>query len=244
VANTTITALASCPQEQRLAVLVELIHSELEFRLRGGEVARVEDYLRRYPEIAAWEAVVADLLTAEFRQRRRFDPSHNGEDYHQRFPDHATLLNRLIQEAAAPESTEIRTKGTEPPAGYRPDETRAAGVSLEDYELLEVLGQGGMGEVYRSRDPSLGRDLALKVLRPELHGHPEAEARFEQEARITGSLQHPGIVPVHALGRLADGRLYFTMKVVRGRTLAEILHDSGQRGPEQQAETLAVFEKV
>ena len=107
-------------------------------------------------------------------------------------------------------------------------------LDLRDYELLEQLGSGGMGEVYRSRDPGLGRDLALKVLRPELQGNREAEQRFEQEARITGSLQHPGIVPVYNLGRLPDGRLYFTMKVVRGRTFADILRQAGERTPERR----------
>ena len=94
------------------------------------------------------------------------------------------------------------------------------GLDLRDYQLLGRLGQGGMGEVYLSRDPGLGRDLALKVLRPERQGDREAVFRFEQEARITGALQHPGVVPVHNLGRLPDGRMYFTMKVVRGQTFA------------------------
>jgi serine/threonine-protein kinase len=118
------------------------------------------------------------------------------------------------------------------------------GLDLRDYELLDTLGRGGMGEVYRSRDPGLGRDLALKVLRPERQGDRRAEQRFEQEARITGSLQHPGIVPVYNLGRLPDGRLYFTMKVVRGETFAEVLHRRGPRTPERRAADLAVFEKV
>src|SRR5205807_7657611 len=100
----------------------------------------------------------------------------------------------------------------------------AVALDLRDYALLDRVGHGGMGEVYRGKDPALGRDLAVKVLRPELRGHPDAEHRFQQEARINGLLQHPSIVPVHNLGRLPDGRLYFTMKLVRGRTLAELLN--------------------
>src|SRR5262249_27348049 len=112
------------------------------------------------------------------------------------------------------------------------------------YRLLERLGSGGMGEVYLSCDPGLDRVLALKVLRAEWQGDPEMERRFQAEARITGSLQHPAIVPVHNLGRLPDGRLYFTMKVVRGRTFADMLAEPGASAAEQQGARLGGFASV
>jgi tetratricopeptide (TPR) repeat protein len=107
------------------------------------------------------------------------------------------------------------------------------------HALFECIGVGGMGEVYRCGDDALKRDLAIKVLKPELRGDADAEERFLREARLTGALQHPGIVPVHNLGRLADGRLFYTMKLVRGRTLADLLRDEPD-GPD----LLAVVEKV
>jgi tetratricopeptide (TPR) repeat protein len=82
-----------------------------------------------------------------------------------------------------------------------------------------------MGVIWKGRDPHLGRDLAIKVLKGELAGKPTAEQRFVEEAQVGGQLQHPGIVPVHDLGRLADGRPYFAMKLVKGRTLADLLAD-------------------
>src|SRR5262249_37770778 len=112
------------------------------------------------------------------------------------------------------------------------------------YRLLERLGSGGMGEVYLSCDPGLDRVLALKVLRAEWQGNPDMERRFQAEARITGSLQHPAIVPVHNLGRLPDGRLYFTMKVVRGRTFADLLAEPGASAAEQHGVRLHIFEQV
>lgn len=81
------------------------------------------------------------------------------------------------------------------------------------------LGAGGMGEVVRVFDPRLRRHLALKTLRAELGVLPEVLGRFTDEAQTTAQLQHPGIVPVHGSGTLPDGRPYFTMPEVRGRSL-------------------------
>src|SRR5204862_539402 len=88
------------------------------------------------------------------------------------------------------------------------------------YLLLGDIGRGGMGVVLRGRDPELGRELALKVLLAESAGRPEVEQRFREEAQIGGQLQHPGVVPVYELGRFEDGRPFFTMKLVKGVTLA------------------------
>jgi eukaryotic-like serine/threonine-protein kinase len=86
------------------------------------------------------------------------------------------------------------------------------------YRLLELVGQGGMGAVYRAHDISLDRDVALKVLRGDL-ANPGHAARLEREARILARLEHPGIVPVHDAGVLADGRVFYVMKLVRGERL-------------------------
>ncbi|HJZ59718.1 MAG TPA: serine/threonine-protein kinase, partial [Gemmataceae bacterium] len=91
------------------------------------------------------------------------------------------------------------------------------------YQLLGEIARGGMGVILKGRDPDLGRDLAFKVLKAELAGRPAAEQRFVEEAQVGGQLQHPGVVPVYDLGRFADGRPFFAMKLVKGRTLAEML---------------------
>jgi len=92
----------------------------------------------------------------------------------------------------------------------------------ERYETLEVLGRGGMGLVTRVRDHDLGRELALKTVLDE---RPRARARFVREVRIVARLEHPSILPVHDLGLDAEGRLYFTMPLVRGRTLERLLEE-------------------
>ena len=98
------------------------------------------------------------------------------------------------------------------------------------YQDLGPIGMGGMAEVRRVYDRDLDRTLAMKIIRTELMVKRSAVARFMEEARITAKLQHPGIVPVHDIGQLDDGRYYFTMKEVLGRTLREtirMVHSSG-----------------
>ena len=90
------------------------------------------------------------------------------------------------------------------------------------YRVLDRIGHGGMGEVFRVEDNNLNRSLAVKVLLPKHKGRPAAVERFIQEAHVTGQLQHPGIPPIHELGQLLDGRPYLAMKLIRGRTLDEL----------------------
>ncbi len=93
----------------------------------------------------------------------------------------------------------------------------------ERYEDIDQLGIGGMGEVRRVLDRHLNRPVAMKIIRPSLVYSPESMARFLEEAQIAAQLEHPSIVPVHEAGRLGDGRLYFTMKEVHGRTLDAVV---------------------
>jgi hypothetical protein len=98
------------------------------------------------------------------------------------------------------------------------------------YVLGQPLGMGGMGEVLSATDVALDRQLALKVL---LRSSPAARAAFVGEAKLTARLDHPGVVPVHDVGETPDGRPYFAMKRVRGRSLRELLEAGdlpGRRG--------------
>ena len=91
------------------------------------------------------------------------------------------------------------------------------------YEDLGLLGVGGMGEVRRVHERDLNRTLAMKIIKPELLSQSKSLARFLEEAQVSAQLQHPNIIPVHELGRLPDGRYYFTMREVHGRELSEVI---------------------
>ncbi len=112
-----------------------------------------------------------------------------------------------------------------------------------NYQLLGEIARGGMGVILKGHDTDLGRDVAVKVLDGELAKRPAVVQRFVEEAQIGGQLQHPGIVPVYELGLMADDRPYFTMKLVKGRTLAALF---GQRKSpaDNRGRLLAIFESV
>jgi serine/threonine protein kinase len=94
----------------------------------------------------------------------------------------------------------------------------APDLSGTKYEIVERIGQGGMGTIYRALDRELGRDVALKVIRlPEMAA--DTAERMLREAHTLAQLEHPGIVPVHDVGTLADGRVFYAMKLVRGAPL-------------------------
>ncbi len=94
----------------------------------------------------------------------------------------------------------------------------AAGTKLGPYEILAPIGAGGMGEVYRARDPRLGREVAIKVLPATFSQDPDRLKRFEQEARAAGVLNHPNITAVHDFG-MHDGAPYIVTELLEGETL-------------------------
>jgi len=100
------------------------------------------------------------------------------------------------------------------------------GTRLGAYEILAPLGKGGMGHVYRAHDPRLGREVAVKVLSPELVADPRALDRFRQEARALAAFDHPGIVTVFSVEE-AEGVPFITMQLLEGRTLDQLIPERG-----------------
>jgi serine/threonine-protein kinase len=111
------------------------------------------------------------------------------------------------------------------------------------YELHGEIARGGMGAVLKGRDTDLGRDVAVKVLLKTHQGRTELVQRFVEEAQVAGQLQHPGVVPVYELGTFPDQRPFFAMKLVQGRTLADLLKERTDPGADRPR-FLKVFEQV
>jgi len=105
-------------------------------------------------------------------------------------------------------------------------QTLPAGARVGEYEVTGLLGQGGMGVVYSGVHPLLGRKVAIKVLNRQV-AHPEAAARFLQEARAASRLRHQNIVDVFAFGQMPDGHYYQVMEFLDGESLRAILHRDG-----------------
>ena len=174
-------------------------------------------------ELENSEAVVGAFLRAYLEDQaagRVGELAH----YQKRFPNFEGLIER-----------EYRTLQTD---AELPGHAALDG-NGDRYELLEEIGSGGMGVVFRAWDRVLRRTLAMKVLRRRQESvegsgsrDPHALSRFLEEAQITGQLEHPGIVPVHELGLDADGRVYFTMSLVRGRSFKDILDSIAKPGTE------------
>lgn len=103
--------------------------------------------------------------------------------------------------------------------------------SVGGYRIVRRLGGGGMGSVYEAEEPSIRRRVAIKVLRRRFADDPDLVDRFQNEARLANSVQHPAIVDAFAFGRLDDGRPYFVMPLLEGAAVRELLEKEGRLSP-------------
>jgi predicted ATPase len=205
----------------RFRVLIELVHIELELRLKAGETARVEEYLARYPELTADHAVTIELITAEYELRRRRERDLALHDYLQRFPQYrAELAGPIPQSTIA--GGNVPRPGPTPGAEAPPE--------VAGYEDLNLIGRGGMGVVYRARQVSLDRQVALKFLPAACARDPAWLARFRREALTASTLNHPHICTIYDTGE-SSGRPYLCMELIEGRTLEALV---GRRPPVQE----------
>jgi serine/threonine protein kinase len=140
----------------------------------------------------------------------------------------------VLRESTAEGSAPItRSKSPEMPKGN----------SDNRYRLDGEIARGGMGAILKGRDTDLGRDLAIKVLLDQHKNKPEVVQRFIEEAQIGGQLQHPGIAPIYELGQFADKRPFFSMKLVKGKTLANLLADR-EDAVEDRGRFIGIFEQI
>jgi serine/threonine protein kinase len=188
-------------------LLTELVHADLEYRLKAGEPIRVECYLAKYAELAADRQAALRLIQAEFDLRRRREPGLRLDEYLDRFPQYrADLPERLRGPHAA--ISELP----------RPSDATFVG----KFELLERVGEGAFGTVYRARDTQLDRIVAVKLPRADRSLTAEDAEKFQREARNAAQLSHPSIVPIYEVGHDAAVP-YIVSAYIEGLTLADAL---------------------
>lgn len=226
------TIEACLPEEEttRAAALVELVRIDLEKRLARREEARVEQYVERFPELVNDQAVLTNLIVCEHDLRSQFE-SVDSAEYRTRFPavydDFAGHLQTA--DARGPRGSALETDNFQSDTDQQPDRggvqvSDLVGQTIGRYKVVEQLGQGSFGTVFRARQPGVDRDVALKVLRPHKVATQDHVERFEREAQVAGQLDHPNIVSVHEVE--TDGDTHFIVsQYVAGRTLHEVMKD-------------------
>jgi len=166
----------------------------------------------------------------------------------------AALDNDIKRQLTSIDDEEIQRS-----LGHVPDSTVSPSAAVtvdvpsektERYSLMSLHATGGGGRIWLAHDTHLDRDVALKELRPEAGGDGALWARFQREARVTGQLEHPGIVPVYDYGKQSTNQPFYTMRFVKGRTLTEAAREyqanraSGQANPIELIALLNAFTTV
>jgi lipoprotein NlpI len=223
--------------EARRALLAELAHVDLERRLKAGDPARAEDYLRYLEDLTRDAEVIAELAEFESRLLRLLgqpcappDPqsgsSGHGQGALTRLASQpgsvGPAADRVGVSTASPTTAEGATRGGERPVPAVPG-----------YEVLGLLGRGGMGVVYRARQTSLNRVVALKMILPDARGGQETLDRFKAEAESVARLNHPNIVQIFEVGEHA-GVPYFSLEYCPSGSLDRKLAGTPMR-PEEAA---------
>ncbi|HEY1791222.1 MAG TPA: serine/threonine-protein kinase [Verrucomicrobiae bacterium] len=131
------------------------------------------------------------------------------------------------------------TVAADAPSGFTPPDTKDLAAKFPQLEILELIGKGGMGAVYKARQKELDRIVALKILPPSIGSDPAFAERFAREAKALARLNHPGIVTIYDFGR-ADGLFYFLMEFVDGVNLRQLL----QNGRVSPREALAIVPQI
>jgi serine/threonine protein kinase len=231
----SIDAYLPAEPAERLQVLTGLAQIELECRLKTGEPARVEEYLSRYPQLAENPPAALELVTREYLLRQRCEPELSPEEYRQRFPQYASELVARLQRRGDGTATEVPTAsiladdsrpGAVAPTQALPGETgsiRSAWPTLPGYEILEEIGRGGMGRVYKARQIKLNRLVAVKMILAGRYATPDEMARFRREAETVARLQHAHVIQIIDMGE-HDGEAFVVFEYVEGGTLAQKLN--------------------
>ena len=207
--------------------LAAMVQADIDVRWRRDDARPAESYLARFPALSNDPELAVDIIYAEYLAREGAGESPGAAEYQQRFPAFAEELSKQIGLHRALEAVDDETdaegslSGQSGTSVFEPSATSPefdAG-----YEILEEIGRGGMGVVYKARQVALNRFVALKMVRTVDASNQELLSRFRSEARAVASLRHPHIVQVYDFGE-HDGLPFLAMELIEGGTLAARLH--------------------
>jgi serine/threonine-protein kinase len=236
-----------------LLELAARLRVEQRRRWQQGERPRAEEYLQKHTRLAGCPEAALDLIYAEALLREESGEAVSVAEYVARFPHLEGPLRRQFQlhhglqeDRGSAATTTAPRNGSQAPTldpagapGVAAAGAGAGGVSVPGFEVLGVLGEGGMGVVYKARQVGLNRVVALKTIRPPYVADAHALARFRREAEAVAGLQHPHIIAVHAWGE-HGGVPCFALEYCAGGSLNTRV--KGQ--PQPPAEAARLVEKV
>ncbi|MEL7499471.1 MAG: tetratricopeptide repeat protein [Planctomycetota bacterium] len=220
------------PQDQQIEP-TKFHHLCDEFRTAWRDANdSVESFLQRQKLSSSDESqqLLVHLLQCEIDLRRQTGQTIDRGEFEQRFPDLSPdVLDNLLSMPGLPPTGSV----TRPRKPQMP----------ERYQVANQLGRGGIGSVWRVEDSLMQRTLAVKVLHDKFKFSHAANMRLQREALLAGALQHPGIPPVFETGELVNGSRFFTMKLVEGQTLDELLQQRKDVSENRQY-LLGVFRQI
>jgi WD40 repeat protein len=224
--------------------IVEVLLVDQAERFRLGQGVPAEAYLESFPSVRDDPEQAVDLIFAEFLLREELGEQPAPEELLRRFPQHAGVLKLQVELHQAmgadlePTADRVATLGDrrEIASGTAPERLPA----IPGYEVLGVLGRGGMGVVYRAWQKGLNRPVALKMVHAGAQASPQVLARFRVEAEAVARLQHPNIVQIHEVGQ-HGGSPFLVLELVEGHSLAQRVVGTPRPAPQaaELVETLA-----
>ena len=222
--------------------IIEFIHIDLEQRFRKGQRPEVKDYISKYPELQNHPNEILELLKREI-----YLLSENGERVGPEYHAITETVEYFDLEKGGNKGLEYYLKTYEPLAKELKMYFRKQGYSLPEingFSVLEKIGQGGMGEVYKARQISLSRDVAIKIVRydkiKDLNNAEEYRRRFQKEGQTLASINHVNVVKIYDAVKYEEN-LHLVMEYLEGESLQKRIQNEGNLSPQKAAE---IVEKI
>ncbi len=228
-------------QEGEFAELRQIC-GELRERLRAGESARVEEFLQRHPLLARDDEAILELIHAEVTTRNDIGERPSLKEWEERFPQLLPRMEQIVSLRPAFDSEMPTLTDSSAGVAHSLDAVAAQDGRLRigSYQVLQEIGRGGMGVVYRARQTNLSRIVALKMILAGEHAGLRERARLRNEAQAAAQLMHPNVVQIFEIGE-HEGLPFLAMEFVAGGNLTRTLRAMPQafRWSARLTETLA-----